>query len=330
MIANEKPLAGWLWLRAGGRDFSLPLESVRRVSLHRQLRVAPPGPTLPSWWSGVALDGSRPHPLLNLAELIGVPGRASLAPEAVVVLSTLWDQPVGLVCDRFRGIIPANTPSWPLSPTLFIAADRALPRARLWAGQPVPDLELERLFPPARRAQFDQAMKDSKEYVDQLWELGELELQLAGAPSTECYLDLAARYEELGWAAEAERMQARASEIKPEAVPAVRPVTGGLNGLCSPRVLLELLQVLWLTGQSGELLLDAPGRPTGSVSFHSGRIVAARSGDLADPRAALQRLFSLRGERYRFFPGTPAAGAVPAGDTAAWMSEFERLVAVAP
>ncbi|MBK8478707.1 MAG: DUF4388 domain-containing protein [Opitutaceae bacterium] len=331
MIANERPLTGWLWLRAGGRDFSLPLEGVRKVALCRELRVAPPGPTVSSWWSGVALDGVRPYPLLNLAELIGVPGGPPLAPESVVVLFTLWSQPVGLVCDRFLGIIPQNTRSWPLSPSLFMAADGALPRARLWAGQPVPDLEPERLFTPARRAQFDQAMRDSKDNVDQLWELSELEQELARAPSAEGYLDLAAGYRELGWMEEAERMQARAAEIEPEAVPTARPTAGGLSGPCTPRVLLEVLQVLWLTGKSGELVLDAPGRIAGSVSFHSGCIVGARSGDIADPHAALQQLFSLRGERYQFIPGTPAAGAAPAsGDTTAWMAEFERLVAAAP
>lgn len=330
MSANPKPLTGWLWLRASGRDFSLPLEGVRRVALYRELRVTPPGPTVPTWWSGVALDGARPYPLLNLAELIGVPGSVARPPDAVVVVAPLWSQPVGLVCDRFRGIIPHNTLSWPLSRKLFMTADGALPSARLWAGQPVPDLELERLFPPARRAQFDQAMNDSKEYVDQLWELGELEQQLARAPNAESYLDLAARYEELGWEEEAERMHVRASAIQPEAAHAARPTAGGLSGPCTPRVLLELLQVLWLTGQSGELLLDEFGHPAGSVSFHSGRIVAARSGDIADPHAALQQLFSQRGKRYQFFPGTPAAGAAQAGDTAAWMAEFERLVAVEP
>ncbi len=330
MIANEKPLVGWLWLRAGGRDFSLPLEGVRRVALCRQLRVVPPGPTVSSWWSGVALDGARPYPLLNLAELIGVPGSPPPAPDAVAVLSTLWSQPVGLVCDRLRGVIPPNTPSWPLSPKLFMAADGALPRARLWAGRPVPDLEPERLFPPARRAQFDQAMKDSKENVDQLWELSELEQHLAAAPSAEGYLDLAAHYRELGWVEEAERMETRASEINPEVVQAARPAAGELNGVCTPRVLLELLQVLWLTGRSGELVLAAPGRSGGSVSFLSGCIVAARCGDIVDPRAALRQLVSLRGERYQFVPGTPVAGAAPApGDTAAWMAELECLVAVA-
>ena len=124
-------------------------------------------------------------------------------------------------------------------------------------------------------------------------------------------------------------MESRASAIKLDAMRSARAVKGGLSGQCTPRVLLELLQVLWLTGQSGELLFEARGRPTGSVSFHSGRIVAAHSGEIAEPRAALQQLFSLRGECYQFFPGTPAAGAVPAGDTAAWMAEFERLVEVA-
>ncbi len=329
MIANERPLTGWLWLCAGGRDFSLPLDGVRRVALSRQLRVAVPGPTVPSWWSGVALEGARPHPLLNLAELIGVSGGAALAPDNVVVFSSLWNQPVGLVCDRFRGVIPPNTPSWPLSPKLFMTADGALPRARLWAGHPVPDLEPERLFPPVRRAQFDQAMKDSREDVDQLWQLRELEQQLDEAPNAEGYLDLAAHYGQLGWAGEAERMRSRAAAIKPETTVAARPTAGGLSGPCTPRVLLELLQVLWLTGKSGELLLETSGRNTGSVSFDSGRIVAVHCGEIADPHAALQRLFSLPGERYQFFPGAPAEGAASAaGDIAAWMAEFERLVAV--
>lgn len=329
MIANEKNLTGWLWLCAGGRDFSLPLDGVRRVTLCRQLRVAPPGPTVPSWWSGVALEGARPHPLLNLAELIGVPGGGSLNPDDVVVFFSLWNQPVGLICDRFRGVIPANTPSWPLSPRLFMTADGALPRARLWAGQPLPDLEPERLFPPARRAQFDQAMKESKEDVDQLWQLRELEQQLDDAPSAEGYLDLAAHYGQLGWTGEAERVRSRAAAIKPDATQAVRSAAGGLSGPCTPRVLLELLQVLWLSGKSGELLLEEEGRNAGAVSFDSGRIVAVRCGEIADPHDALLRLFSLRGERYQFFSGAPAAGtASAAGDIAAWMAEFERLVAV--
>jgi len=329
MIANEKPLAGSLWLRVGGRDFSLPLESVRRVALCRQLRCAPPGPKVPSWWNGMTLDAAQPHPLLNLAELIGVPAGRTIAPDAVVILGSLWRQPVGLVCDHFRGVIPAGTPCWPLSPNLFVNADGALPRIRLWAGKPVTDLAPEQLFPEARRAQFDQAMKDSKENVDQLWELSELEQKLAGAPSAQGYLDLAARYRKLGWVEEAERVQARASEIKNEAAPLSRPAHGGLSGPCTPRVLLELLQVLRLTGKSGELLLDAPGRIAGSVSFHTGSIASARCGDTSDTRAALKELFALRGGRYQFFPGAPAGDAPAPGDTAAWMAELEPLVQVA-
>lgn len=325
MIANEIPLAGSLWLRVGGRDFSLPLESVSRVALCRQLRCAPPGPTSPSWWQGVTMEAARPHPLLNLAELIGVPASPTIAPDAVVVLSTLWQQPVGLVCDHFRGVIPAATPNWPLPRLLFVNPDGALPRVRRWAGKTVTDLAPERLFSAARRSQFDQAMKDSKENVDQLWELSELEQKLAGAPSAQGYLDLAARYRKLGWVEEAERMQARAAEVKTDGAP--RPAGGGLSGPCTPRVLLELLQVLRLTAKTGELLLDAPGRIAGTVSFQAGAIVAARCGEEGEPRAALRALCALRGGRYQFFPGAQPEGPAPAADeTAAWMAELERLV----
>jgi chemotaxis signal transduction protein len=113
MIATEKHLAGSLWLRVGGRDFSLALERVRRVALCRQLRCAPPRSGVPSWWNGVTLDAGQPHPLLNLAELIGVPAAPTLAPDSVVVLSSLWQQPVGLVCDHFRGVIPRRRRAGP-------------------------------------------------------------------------------------------------------------------------------------------------------------------------------------------------------------------------
>ena len=329
MIATEKHLAGSLWLRVGGRDFSLSLERVRRVALCRQLRCAPPRTGVPSWWNGVTLDAGQPHPLLSLAELIGVPAAPTLAPDAVVVLGSLWQQPVGLVCDHFRGVIPAAAPSWPLSPNLFVNADGALPRIRLCAGKPVTDLAPEQLFSAARHTQFDQAMKDSKENVDQLWELSELEQKLAGAPSAQGYLDLSARYRKLGWVEEAERMQARASEIKGHAAPMARPAHGGLSGPCTPRVLLELLQVLRLTTKSGELLLDAPGRIAGSVSFHTGCIAAARCGNTADTRAALKELFALRGGRYQFFPGAPTGDTPAPGDTAAFMAELETLVRTA-
>ncbi|MFT3831426.1 MAG: DUF4388 domain-containing protein [Opitutaceae bacterium] len=327
MNAHDKPLAGWLWMRSGGRDFSLALDRVRRVTLRRQLRCAPAGAQAPLWWQGVTLDAGMPHPLLNLAALIGVPSCSSPVPDAVVVLALVWGKPVGLVCDRFRGIIPPSTPSWALSPQLFVESAAALPSARWWEGQPVLDLAPEGLFTPARRAQFDQSMTDSKENVDQLWELSEMEQKLSAAPSAQGYLDLAARYRKLGWEEEASRMQARAGEIRQEPTAAPRPAAGGLSGPCTPRVLLELLQVLRLTGKTGELLLDAPGRLAGSITFRAGAIVAARCGEQAEPRAALRELCTLRGGRYQFFPGAHSETAAPvAHESAAWMAELERLV----
>jgi len=327
MSVRPKSLAGYLWLRSGGHDFALPLAGVRRVALCSQLRVAPPERGVPSWWGGVTLDDGRSHPLLNLADLIGAPAGQGISPDSVVVLSTLWQLSVGLVCDRFRGIIPAGDPSWPLSPALFATAERALPRARLWAGRPVLDLSPEQLFSPSQRAQFDQAMKNSKVNVDQLWELSELEQQLAVTPTVTGYKDLAARYKKLGWLEEAERMQARADEIKTDA-PVTRASTGGLSGPVTPRVLLELLHVLHVTAKSGELLLDAPGGITGSISLRGGAMVDAKSADADDALKALRQLCAIKAGRYQFFAGVPSQteeSKLPA-DTAALIAELEHQV----
>jgi len=331
MSDRPKPFAGLLWLRSGGHDLSLPLAGVRRVALCNQLRVARPGRSAPSWWSGVTLDDGRSYPLLNLADLLGAPAERKISPDAVVVLTSLWQLSVGLVCDRFRGILPAGLPSWPLAPALFATGDGVLPRMRLWMERPVLDLAPEQLFSAHHRAQFDQAMKNSKENVDELWELSELEQQLAVAPTVQGYKDLAARYRQLGWLDEAERMQARASDLKTE-TPTARTVTGGLGGPFNPRVLLELLHVLHLTAKSGELLLDAPGGITGAITFGGGAIIEVKCADATDVRSALRRLHAIDAGRYQFFPGAPLAtsDARSPTDTAALIAELGQQSTDAP
>ncbi|PTX90711.1 DUF4388 domain-containing protein [Opitutus sp. ER46] len=326
MSDRSKPLTGLLWLRTGGLDLSLSLAGVQRVALGNQLRVAPAGPRVPPWWSGVAIADERAHPLLNMAELLGTTPHARRVGDAVVVLTAMGGQPVGLVCDRFRGIIPPGQADWALPGTLFTSAECAPSRARLWEGRLVLDFETERFFPARRRAQLEQAMKNSKENVDQLWELSELEQQLANAPTAKGYRNLADRYRKLGWLEDAERMLARAAEVKSDA-PAARTTTtaGGLTGPLTPRVLLELLQVLHTTVKSGELLLDAPGAIAGSITLSRGEIIDARSADADDAAGTLRKLSAIKAGRYQFFPGAPtdAESKLPT-DTAAVLAELSR------
>ncbi|MCX6954439.1 MAG: DUF4388 domain-containing protein [Verrucomicrobia bacterium] len=328
MSEKTKPLAGLLWLRAGGHDFSLPLAGVRRVALLSQLRVARSGRGGPSWWGGAALDDGRSHPLLHLGELIDATNGAWAGTDAVVVMVSLWQFRVGLLCERFRGIIPAGGTSWALPSRLFASGGQAFPRARLCAGRPVVDLVPEHLFSGSRRTQFDQVMKNSHENVDQLWELSELEQQLAAAPTAKGYRDLASRYKKLGWLEEAERMHARAAKVKAEA-PVVPPAAAGLSGPFNGRVLVELLQVLHITGKSGELVLDAPGAIAGVITFSQGRIVDAKSGDAENELLALRQLCSIQAGRYQFLPGEAADGESRLiGDTAEVIATLARPAAV--
>lgn len=331
MSDRSKSHAGLLWLRTGGRDFSLPLTSVRRVALYNQLRVARPCRGAPEWWRGVALDDGRSHPLLSLAHLVDIPAGPTVARDAVVVMTSLAQLSVGLVCDRFRGIIPAGEQSWPLASALFETGHGTLPRMRLRADRPVLDLAPEQLFTAPRRAQFEQAMKNSKENVDELWELSEREQQLAASPTAQGYKDLASRYRKLGWVEEAERMEARASEIKPQAAVA-RVGAGELSGPINRRVLLELLQVLHITAKSGELLLDAPAGIAGSISFSQGVMVDAKTAEAEDGLKALRQLCTIKAGRFQFFPGVPfhAGDAKLPANTTALIAELEQQLTATP
>lgn len=313
-------------MRVGGHDLAMPLSRVSRVVLGSQLRVVQNRQNMPGWWSGITLTDNRPHPLLNVGDLLGAADYVGNVREAVVVMTSLNNGPIGLVCDRFRGIIPAGEAEWPVSDSLFAENSGSFPGARLWAGRLVLNFEAERFFPAQRRVKLEQVMKNSKENVDQLWELSELESQLAAAPTAQGYTDLAARYRKLGWLEDAERMQTRAAEVK-TAAPAAVVSTATLNGPLSPRILLELLHVLHATGKSGELLLDAPGAITGAITLRLGEIIDARSADADEPERAVKKLMEIKAGRYQFFPGAPsAAKSTLEKDTATVLAQLESQV----
>lgn len=325
---NDTPptqiLTGHLWLRAGGSDLALPLARVRHVMARRQLRTCRPRPHLPAWWRGMALANGEAHPLLGLGDVIGAP-RVASGSETAVVIATINGASAGLVCDRVLGIIPEGTAARRLPPALFGRGDRGFPEARLWAARPVVTILPDLLLNDQNRKNLDRAMETSRQDIDLLWELNELEQKLAATPSERGYLDLAARYHELGWEDEAGRMRALAAELKKRAPSAVE-TTEALHGPFNRRVSVELLQVLHLTSKSGELRLQPAEGPAGSVWFDAGRIVDARIGNDADALSSLRNICALASGAYQFRPGL--AGGSPEvrlpPDTAALIAELAR------
>lgn len=327
MKISSPSLTGHLWLKTGGIDLALPLSVVRHVALGNQLRVCRPRTQLPAWWQGVMIDGDRAHALLGLGELIGLPDSPQAVRDTVVVMTSIGNSSAGLVCDRVLGLIPERVPARRLPSSLFSTGIGAFPEVRLWESHPVVTVMPESLFTTKSRAQFDLAMETSRQDVDLLWELSELEQKLASAPSAKGCLELAARYRELGWDEEATRMEARAAEMKPEAGAPQQNVSA-LTGPFTRRVSMELLQVLHLTGKSGELQLQAPSGAMSSVWFDRGVIVDARSGDTDDAMISLRRICGIRAGHYQFRPGTPdgAKQARLDPDSAAVIAELGKHV----
>jgi len=145
-------------------------------------------------------------------------------------------------------------------------------------------------------------MAETPPSLDLLCELSAHERRLAENPDAHGYLKLASGYAEAGWIKEATRAAQRAKALA-QGGEVERPEATVLSGPCTPKVLLEIVRSMTLTGKTGHLQLDAPGGIRVSLGLVDGRLVGAQSSDTAPGEAALLRATSLRACRYAFVAG---------------------------
>jgi hypothetical protein len=155
-------------------------------------------------------------------------------------------------------------------------------------------------------------MADTSPSLDLLCELSAHERRLAENPDAHGYLKLASGYAEAGWIKEATRAAQRAKALA-QGTEGERTDVAVLTGPCTPKILLEIVRAMTLTGKSGHLQLDAPGGIRVSLALADGQLIGAQSSDTAPGEAALLRAASLRACRYAFVPG-PVAADIPTLD----------------
>ena len=127
-------------------------------------------------------------------------------------------------------------------------------------------------------------MADTSPSLDLLCELSARERQLAENPDAHGYLKLASGYAEAGWIKEATRAAQRAKALA-QGTEGERTDGAVLSGPCTPKVLLEIVRAMTLTGKSGHLQLDAPGGIRVSLALADGQLVGAQSSDKAKARS---------------------------------------------
>jgi hypothetical protein len=123
-------------------------------------------------------------------------------------------------------------------------------------------------------------MADTSPSLDLLCELSAHERRLAENPDAHGYLKLASGYAEAGWIKEATRAAQRAKALA-QGSEGERTDGAVLSGPCTPKVLLEIVRSMTLTGKSGHLQLDAPGGIRVSLALADGQLVGAQSSDTA-------------------------------------------------
>ncbi len=297
---SDSTLKGHLRMVAGGVHFGLPLARVARVALTTGVRRLAPRAGAEAWWRGVALDGRRGTPVVGLSGLLGL---KSAEPQALVYCRIGGGQ-VAFECEAVRGIVPASTRSDPLPASWFLSGQDCFAHVLRTPEVPVLELMPERLFPPRRRQALTQLMGEAESSVGKLQELGELEAALTLNPTAARTRELAQRYATEGWAEDARRVATKAdalAALETTAAPAL--AAHAMTGAFTPRVLIELLQVLYLTRKSGELRLAPADGAAERIVFSSGFIIGA---DALQAEKNLARALGAKSGRYEFVPGDAA------------------------
>jgi Domain of unknown function (DUF4388) len=335
-------LGGHLRLVAGGVQFGLPLDRVLRVALAGDERRLPARNGAEAWWRGVALEGGRSVPIVSLSGLLGLRSTSAMGGADVLVHCRVGAGRVILECEAVRGIVPATVVADALPPGWLATGGECFPRVLRTPEVPVLELAPEALFPIRRRQLLTKLMSESEPSIEKLWALSELENKLSLAPTSVGYRKLALGYANEGWSEDATRIAQRADELEArekEANPFLAAPEGStttpttrtapvFSGSFNPRVLLELLQVLHLTGKSGELRLAAPGGATACFAFNEGRVVGAESTDAAPGEESLVRAVGLEGGRYEFvLVDTNATRPGPLADTAGSIQRMAEALA---
>ncbi len=201
-------------------------------------------------------------------------------------------------------------------------------------------------------------MSQAPHNIEELWALSELEQRVETKPNPIDMETLAGRYAALGWADEARKMRQRAetcpmpvespAPVKPAEAPEPpssvttsqapsapapappAPVEGPriLRGRFTPPVLIQLLRVLHLTEQSGELVLEAAGGIVVSVTFEQGQLATAHATGGEEGETAVHQALRLKGGRYQFL-AKPVSATNPnlPPDTAGLIAVFAAEVA---
>jgi hypothetical protein len=136
--------------------------------------------------------------------------------------------------------------------------------------------------------------------TQRLAELRLREKQILPNPSAESYLLLAAEYDGLSLAKEADRLRQLAEFFEQnEKSPVAGPADGLLSGAADPVMLTEIIQILSRTKLSGDFVIDSQAQ-TFHLYFDHGQIINASS--QSDPAGvpSFRRALQVPNGTYRF------------------------------
>ncbi len=110
-----------------------------------------------------------------------------------------------------------------------------------------------------------------------LAELRHREMDIALHPSAEAYLELADRYHAMGFTKDSDRLAQLAEALEAATGKAEGGVSDGLmSGTANSLMLVEVIQILSRTKQSGDLIIDTPFQSF-HMYFDQGQIINASS-----------------------------------------------------
>ena len=159
---------------------------------------------------------------------------------------------------------------------------------------------------------------------NELDELRQLEAELTEAPNVEGFLQVAERYAHLNLHKEAARFYRRAEDCEhgppegraPAPAPPPTPVIGPvalLSGALSPQMVVEIIQMLYNTMRTGELVVSDTHGETVRLYLDKGRVINAIGNRFGRGDKSFERSLVMREGTYQFFE-RPVAHIAPVFD----------------
>ncbi len=268
----------YLILSIDGDPYGYPLEGIRQILLRSDVEVIP-------WEGDETFVGAIKHkdamvPVIELRGILGLPASKVRFSRQGIVLVEGACGPCGLLVDECKGVRSYPPAAFSRFEPTLASGDGPVFSGLFHDGKEIIVFFADRALLGGRLQEKIRAhLKNANAFFEIACKVKALEAEIEEKPTVDRFLQLAELYQKQGRKKDSERCLLMAESMERSAEATCEGRTPVLRGDIESGIFVEILQMLSLSGKSGDLCVRAPGQSDESVlHFRQGQIWDARAG----------------------------------------------------